>query len=306
MTSITRRLNSSLFRRRKKKYSDPSDFFLPYLSSTDTANSKHLQTEGISVSKRFSGRTGVDGDPDCEPARGANERTLASTWRRPRVSWDACLSATPEGPHPRLWRSRRNAHRQRARTHARTHEQVEESRLATRKDRGGEEGIADRGRGIRRVTRNAIFTHGMRASSRYRAPGRSAAPLPRDDVSDAARPSRRDTPHSLTARRRSRQSQGRAVRESLLSTRPRNGTRQTWHAPAMLPGRRWRRLTARRPTGGRANFERANDVPVDGLREKINGTDDLSTEKPRSSSLDVENAWEGWGTRRSGIPAGRP
>lgn len=88
----------------------------------------------------------------------------------------------------------------------------------------GDNGIAPRrgrGRGSARiaagtchVARNAIFTHGMRAFPRCRAPGWpddfSAA------MSDAARPSCcHDAPRSLT-RYRSRRSQGRAPRVSSL------------------------------------------------------------------------------------------
>lgn len=88
---------------------------------------------------------------------------------------------------------------------------MEEEGYSTRKDIGEEEGTTN----TCRVTPSiyAIFTHGMRASSRYRAPGWTTSPRGR---------------HVTTHHARSLGTDPRAVlRESLLSTRPRNDTRQT-------------------------------------------------------------------------------
>ncbi|EGI65828.1 hypothetical protein G5I_05735 [Acromyrmex echinatior] len=87
---------------------------------------------------------------------------------------DACLSATPEEPHPQLRRWRRNKHRQLARTPRRRGNRW--NRVSTRKDVG--EGT------------------GPRVGLQDGRPDDFLATM-----SDVTRPSRRDAPHSVTRSR---------------------------------------------------------------------------------------------------------
>lgn len=173
------------------------------------------------------------------------------------MSWDACLPTTPEGPHPRRLISFgvRDATRT-GNVHASRRRRGRRNRAPMRKDVG--EGVGPRGsrpdRDPCHVARNAIFTHGMRASPRCRAPGwpdEFSATMP-----NAARPSRRDALRSLTWRR-SRRSQGRALRVSSLHAttqrHPSNVTRARHVATATQAPRA---SAAARRSDGRANFKR--------------------------------------------------
>lgn len=116
-------------------------------------------------------------------------------WRAPggelrRVSWNAeRLPATPEGPHltPPSDLNVRDA-RRRGNVHAlatvRGRVRVRNSRVSMRKDSSEGEGAREPqiAAATCHVARNAIFTHGMRASPRkYRAPGWPAGRFPHDD-----------------------------------------------------------------------------------------------------------------------------